>query len=149
MSLEKATHTLVRLATEVEFFRGLDPNDVAKIFAKGTTQRVAKGQTIFLKGTTGNTMYVILGGKVGVFDGRKQIATLRQGAMLGEMALTTHEPRSASAVALEDSHLFMLNETTFERLLTKRAAIRILLNIIHTLSRRLKEANVQLQQPRQ
>ncbi|HIJ66016.1 MAG TPA: cyclic nucleotide-binding domain-containing protein [Candidatus Hydrogenedentes bacterium] len=146
MVSERQMGMLVRLAAQVEFFHGLEPHEVAKIFSKGMTQRITKGETIFLKGTTGNTMYVVLGGKVGIFDGRKQIAELKQGAMFGEMALTTHEPRSASAVALEDSHLFALNETTFERLLTKRAAVRILLNIIHTLSRRLKEANAKLKE---
>ena len=52
--------------------------------------------------------------------------------------------RSASAVALQDSHLFVLDETTFHKLLTKHVSIRILLNVIGTLCRRLRDANARL-----
>ncbi|MCL4218276.1 MAG: hypothetical protein KJ052_14910, partial [Candidatus Hydrogenedentes bacterium] len=57
------------------------------------------------------------------------------------MALISNEPRSATAVAAEDSKLFVLTETTFQKLMTKRVAIRILLNIIGTLSNRIRESN--------
>ena len=87
-------------------------------------------------------MYVVLGGKVGIFDGEKRLAELLTGDMFGEMALVNKEPRIATAKALEDSNLFVLTQSTFEYLLTKRVAVHILLNIIATLSRRLKVSNV-------
>ena len=128
----------------VALFDGLKREEVAKIFAKGMTMHVAAGEHIFVKGTIGNQMYVVLGGKLGVFDGKKCIAELRTGDMFGEMALVTKEPRSATVTAVNDSRLFVLSETTFERLMTKRAAIKILLNIVRTLSHRLKDANKRL-----
>lgn len=130
------------LAQKVELFRGLVPEDVGKIFARGMTVRYQKGETIFIKGTVGNTMYIVLGGSVGVCDGDNLLATLRTGDMFGEMALISNEPRSATVIAAEDCHLFVLAETTFEHLLTKRVAVRILLNIIRTLCRRLRQANI-------
>ena len=135
---------IASLAREVELFQGLTVEDIAKIFAKGMTIRVQKGETIFYKGTIGSQMYVVLGGEVLVYDGEQCIATLTTGDTFGEMALIDNEPRSATVVAAEDSHLFVLSETTFQRLMTKRAAIRILLNIVRTLSHRLREANVRL-----
>lgn len=129
------------MAKRVPLFRGLSPEDVAKIFAKGMTMDVKKGDTVFYQGTTGNQMYVVLGGTVGVFDGEKHLTTLRPGDMFGEMALINSEPRSATAVAAEDCRLFVLSETIFQRLMTKRAAIRILLNIIGTMSKRLRDMN--------
>jgi len=134
--------TYAALARQVELFRGLTIEDIAKIFARGMTIRVQKGETIFYKGTVGSQMYVVLGGKVAVVDGDKLLAELRTGDTFGEMALIDSEPRSASVVAAEESHLFVLSETTFQRLLTKRVAIQILLNIVRTLSHRLREANV-------
>ncbi len=125
----------------VELFRGLDPEDVEKIVHRGMTMRVAKGDTIFYKGTTGNQMYVVLAGSIAIVDERKVIARLKMGDTFGEMALVNSEPRSASAVAMEDSQLFVLSETIFQKLLTKRVAIQILLNIVRTLSHRLREAN--------
>lgn len=132
------------LAQKVELFHGLTVEDVAKIFAKGMTIRVLQGETVFYKGTVGSQMYVVLGGQVAVRDGESTLAVLKTGDMFGEMALINNEPRSATVVALEDSHLFVLSETTFQTLLTKRVAIRILLNIVRTLSHRLRDANVRL-----
>jgi len=128
-----------QLAKGVELFHGLTPEEVQKIFAKGITMKAQKGEVIFYKDTVGDTMYVVLGGKVGVFQGERCVAELRQGDMFGEMALVNREPRSATVAALEDAHLFMLNEHTFQKLLTKRVSIRLLLNIIHTLSKRLRD----------
>lgn len=135
------------LARQVELFRGIAPTDVDKILARGQTVRHNKGQTIFFKGTTGNQMYVVLGGSVALMDGSKHLATVRTGDMFGEMALINNEPRSASAVAAEDCTLFVLDETTFQKLLTKSVAIRMLLNIIATLSHRLQIANEKLGVP--
>ncbi len=132
------------ITTRVPFFHGLREEDVAKIFAKGMTVRASKGETVFYKDTIGNQMYVVLGGKLGVYNGDKMIAALVTGDMCGEMALVSHEPRSATVKALEDSLLFVLSETTVNTLLTKRVAVQLLLNIINTLSKRLREANVRL-----
>ena len=130
------------LARKVELFKGLTAEDIGKILAKGMTIRVLKGETVFYKGTVGSQMYIVLGGKVEVRDGNKTIATLTTGDMFGEMALINNEPRSATVVSAEDTHLFVLSETTFQTLLTKRVAINILLNIVRTLSHRLRDANV-------
>lgn len=133
------------LTQRVELFRGLDTDDVQKIFHRGMTMRVRKGETIFYQDTTGDQMYVVLGGLVGIMDGKRKLAEVRMGGMFGEMALITDQPRSATAIALEDTHLFALNETTFEKLLTKRVAVRILLNIVGSLSTRLQASNKALQ----
>ncbi len=130
---------------KVELFQGLNPEDVAKIMTKGMTTRCVKGEVVFYEGTVGGQMYVVLGGKLGVFDKDQHLlASLHTGDTFGEMALVNKEPRSATVAALEDSRLFVLSESTFERLMTKRVAIRILFNIISTLSHRLKEANARL-----
>ena len=126
---------------EVQLFQGLRSDEVRRIISKGLTMRFAKEETIFRQDTTGSQMYVVLDGKVGVVEGEKCLAELGAGAMFGEMALVTKKPRSASIIALEDSRLFVLSESTFERLMTKRVAIRILLNIVRVLSDRLKIAD--------
>lgn len=133
-----------QLARNVGLFHGLAPDDIGKILSRGMTMKVMKGETVFHKGSVGSQMYVVLGGKVGVFDGKSCIAELRTGDTFGEMALINSEPRSATVIALEESHLFVLSETTFQRLLTKRVAIQILLNIVRTLSHRLRDTNARL-----
>lgn len=130
-----------QLSRTVDLFKGIDPEDVEKIFTKGRTMNAARGTVIFYEGTTGNQMFIVLGGKISLYKEKKPLAELRTGDMFGEMALVSHEPRSASAVAAEDSVLFILEETLFDKLLTKRVAVRMLLNIIGVLCRRLRDTN--------
>lgn len=141
MSLEPAKLDL--LVKRVDLFNGLDRDDVGKIFSKGMTVRALKDEVVFFKGTTGSQMYVVLVGKMAVYDGDRKIAQLLPGQMFGEMALVNREPRSATVKSEEDSVLFVLTESTFQNLLSKRVAIQILLNIIRTLSTRLKQKNVE------
>ncbi len=129
---------LDELIQRVSLFHGLEREDVAKIFSKGMTVRALKDDVIFFKGTVGNQMYIVLGGTVGVFRGEKCIAELHTGDMFGEMALVNKEPRSATVKAIDPCHLFLLSESTFQYLLTKRVAVQLLLNIVRTLSQRLK-----------
>lgn len=141
-SLEK----FAQMAKKIDLFQGLRSEDVAKIYAKGITLQVEKGNVLFYKGTVGNQMFIVLGGKISLYSGKKHIADLHSGDMFGEMALINNDPRSATAVAAETSNLFVLSETTFQKLMTKRVAIRILFNIIGTLSKRLQDMNAKLVQ---
>ncbi len=134
------------LADSVDLFKGLTAHDVQVIFTKGMTLRVAQGDTVFHKNTTGNQMYVVLAGKVGVFDGPKMVAELGVGESFGEMSLLAHEPRSATVIALEMSNLFVLSEDIFQRLLTKRVAVQILLNLASSLGRKVKNMNLKLRE---
>lgn len=134
------------LAEKVDLFQGLAPEDVAKIFSKGMTMKVQKGDAVFHKGTTGNQMFVVLGGKVGVFDGPKCVAELGVGATFGEMSLLTGEPRSATVLAMEMCNLFVLDETVFQKLLTKRVAVQILLNLARMMGQRVRAGNLKLRE---
>ena len=125
----------------VPLFEGISVADVEKIFTHGRTMRVPKGEPIFFENTVGNEMYIVLGGKISLIKNKKHLADLGPGAMIGEMALVSQEPRNASAVAAEDSNVFVLTETLFQKLMTKRVAIRMLMNIIKTLCDRLRETN--------
>ena len=136
------------LAKRVPLFNGLEAEDVAKIFAKGMTMEVEKGNILFYQGTTGNQMYVVLGGRIDLFDGKKHLTSLRTGDLFGEMAVILNEPRSASAVAGETSRVFVLSETVFQKLMMKHAAIRILLNIVGVMARRIRDMNAKLAETR-
>jgi len=132
------------LAKRIPLFNGVSPEDTHKIFSKGMTVVMEKDNVIFYEGTEGNQMFVVLAGTVDLFSGKKKIARLTSGDMFGEMALINNEPRSATAVAVERSQLFVLSETAFQKLMTKRISIRMLLNIVGVMSDRIREANKRL-----
>lgn len=137
---------LQMMVDKVDIFNGLTTHDVHCIFAKGMTHIVRKDHLVFHKDTVGNNMFVVLGGKVGVYDGDRQIATLGVGESFGEMSLLTHQPRTATVRALEDTNLFALDERIFQKLLTKRVAVQILLNISKMLGKKLKNANTMIRE---
>ena len=104
--------------------------------------RGQKGEHSARTGTTGEKVYVGLGGGGGVFDGRQGIAKLEVGETFGEMSLLNDEPRTASVVALAPVNLFVLSEDVFLKLLTKKVAVRILMNIARSMSTKVKNTNL-------
>lgn len=139
--MDSMRDTYSMLARRMELFHGLQPEDVAQIFSRGMTQEFEAGQVVFEKGDRGDKLYLILGGSVEVYDGARPIATLSRGDMFGEMALISREPRSAGVRARETSSALVLSNDAIWNVMPREVAIRLLTNIIVTLSARLRRAN--------
>ena len=81
------------------------------------------GDIIFRDGDTGEEMFIIQKGKVGIFkntpNGEVQLAELAVGSFFGEMALMGNPKRSAAAKALTDLELLVINKELFEFQLNK------------------------------
>lgn len=133
--------TYAVLARRMDLFHGLAAADVAKIFAKGVTREFEAGEVIFRKGDAGAELYVILSGKVEIRDNGHVLALLDKGDMFGEMALSGDQTRSATAAAADTTSTLVLSNDTIHNVLGKEAALRILENIVITLSTRLRAAN--------
>ena len=72
------------------------------------------GQTVFKEGDPGEVMYGIQEGEVEIRIGSEPVVTLGPGAILGEMALVSNEPRSATAIAKTDCRLVPISKKRFE-----------------------------------
>lgn len=129
------------LARRIDLFQGVGPEDIAKLFSRGISAEYQAGQIIFEKGQPGSELYVILGGEVAIHDGIRQLAVLSRGDMFGEMALVSNEPRSAFAHALTQASLLSLSWDVFHDVMPPEVSIRLLANILVTLSARLRQAN--------
>ena len=77
----------------------------------------AEGETIFNKGDLGDSLYVIVEGKVRVHDGHRLLNYLGERDVFGEMALLDPEPRLASVTAVEPTRLFRLAQAPFFELI--------------------------------
>ncbi len=139
--LDSMRDTYALLTRKVPFFNGLFPEDVAKIFAHGNVMEYEPEQTIFKKEDAGDNMYVILSGRVEIRDGHKRIAILHKGDIFGEMALVGDEPRSASPLTMTSSSLLSLSFEDIRINMLPQVSIQLLVNIVITLSRRLRIAN--------
>ncbi len=131
---------------KVDIFQSLTPNDIGTIFSHCQTMNVQKDQMLFQKGTVGNQMFVVLSGSFALYDGARQLATFRPGDTFGEMSLLLHEPRVGMVKAIELSQVMVLDERLFEKLLTKRVAVQMLLNMSRMLAKRLKGADLTIRE---
>jgi CRP-like cAMP-binding protein len=79
----------------------------------GDIETVSAGTTVFNQGDAGATMYVVKSGNLSVSIDGKQVTTLRDDDIFGEMALIDSAPRSATVTAVSDCTLIALNEKRF------------------------------------
>ena len=76
-----------------------------------------KGDYIFKQGDPGDVMYAIVDGEVEITVDGSQRNIVRSGEVLGEMALIDKKPRSATAIAISDCKVVVINEQRFNFLI--------------------------------
>lgn len=107
-----------------------------------------KDGVVFFENEAGDTLFMILTGRIKVTilgdDGREIILTvLGPGDFFGEMSLLDNEPRSATAIATEETELVSLQRTDFEMVLSENKEIA--LGLIRVLTQRLRRADQQIE----
>lgn len=110
-------------------------------FTPDKLKEYKKSEIIFKEGASGTKMYVIFSGRIRLFTeepGRElTLAYIGPGEFFGEMALIDESPRSATAVADEDSKLLVLDQPEFLNMIKSSPDFAFLL--IQNLSKRLRE----------
>jgi CRP-like cAMP-binding protein len=96
------------------------PEEVLRaVLVQGQLQDYGPGQVVFSQGDEGDRLYIVKSGALEVLaspsDGADPIpvAYLGPGEVLGELALLTGSPRSASVRAPEHAELFTVDKTVF------------------------------------
>lgn len=121
--------------SSLELFGNLEYLDILELMGRFEERHVKAGEVIFRQGSTGTEMYVIVEGKVAVRKDNTLIRFLEAGSHFGEFALIDHEPRSATVVAVENTHVLVLTPEQFDRL--KREDPARALAFYEVLSKRL------------
>ena len=98
------------LLRSVPIFSELSDQDITSLARVATRRRYPKDTVVFFENEEGDFFFMILEGRIKVTilgdDGREIILSmLGPGDFFGEMALLDNEPRSATAIAVEDSEL--------------------------------------------
>lgn len=110
-------------------------------------KKVMAGTVLFKDGEAGHQMFVIHSGKIKITkqigDIEKTLAILPAGEFFGEMAILNDEPRTATAVVVEDSQLLVIDPKTFEAMIKGNSEIS--LRMIKKLAQRLKQADEQIE----
>ena len=91
---------------------------------------------IFNKGDIGSSLYIVVDGRVRVFDGDRILAILGEGEVFGEMAALDPEPRMASVTTVEKTRLLRMDSESLSELITEHGEVA--LGIVRLLCRRLR-----------
>jgi len=139
-SMEKIT-----FLKESPFFAALPLEELYHVALSTQEETVSAGTPVIKQGTLGDKMYMVVRGQMEVrrfadeADGEgQQIAVTGAKQVFGDMALLDDEPRSASVIALEDSHLLSLQRGDLERILRRYSSIAF--SMMRILSRRLRNS---------
>ncbi len=126
--------------------RGLSDADIAVVAPYLTDATVATGEVLVREGDPADPFYVVLEGRVRVTRGGVLLTDIAPGGHLGELGLATRSVRSATATALEPTHLAVLWRADFERLVLRRPAIasRLCLALLDTVGTRLRDVTARL-----
>jgi EmrB/QacA subfamily drug resistance transporter len=106
----------------VPLFAALPEHARARLHAAARSVRVPGGDWLLQEGDPPGSAYVVRSGRLEVLIGGALVRELGPGAVLGEIALLTGEPRSASVRARRDTDLLEVTRTDFELLLDGDAA---------------------------
>jgi hypothetical protein len=127
---------------DVELFATIPDELLVEVATLLTEVVVQPEQTIFDKGDTGDSLYVIASGRVRVHDGEHVLNELGESEVFGEMALLDSEPRMASVTAATEALLLRLDQEPFYDLLDAHSEMAR--GIIRTLSDRLRRRGREL-----
>ncbi|MFC1575630.1 cyclic nucleotide-binding domain-containing protein, partial [Gemmatimonadota bacterium] len=116
---------------KVTLFEGISDEDFGRLQDISEAVSLNAGEVLFEEGDEGDEFYVVMRGAVELYKGRDEVreklAVARDGGAFGEMALLNDAPRSASALAVQDSHLLAIPRDGFVGLLGGDSfAVRIL-----------------------
>jgi NTE family protein len=124
----------------VPLFAGMEPGLRASLAERASTVRLRAGEQLFAAGDQADAMHVVRAGRLQVLadgDGSAIIRELGRGDAVGELALLTASPRSATVRAARDSDLMTIGRADFDRLLDESPAMSRALNRL--LGERLRE----------
>lgn len=99
--------------------------------------RIRPGTVLTREGAPGHECFVLLEGHADVRIGRKVVAQVGPGEIVGEMALLESEPRSATVVTTSPVRALVMTRPNFTAVLEQ--APHLARRVMRTLAKRLRE----------
>jgi CRP/FNR family cyclic AMP-dependent transcriptional regulator len=101
-------HGTIEFLHHVDIFSLLTQEELNIVLTLLRKFRVGEGEVVFREGDKGNTLYIMISGKISISirlaDGReRKIAELTSGSFFGEMSIFENAPRSATCTTEEKS----------------------------------------------
>jgi len=134
---------------EVPIFNEMTVTQIRTLAGIAAEVNFADDEVIFHEGDPGDTLYVVVSGRVGIEHEAERgtgsvarLATLESRQYFGEMSIFDRSPRSASAIAIGPTLLLSIGREPLLALVEGDPGLA--LELIRVLGQRLREANEQL-----
>lgn len=143
------TYQEKRQIFERNFLLGkLSSSEIDTLLRYSRVERYPAGEEIFAKGSPGNSLMIVLRGRVRIssisLTGKEIVLNIIDaGEIVGEIALLDGGERSGDAVAMTDCELLVLNRRDFMPFIENRADICLML--IKILCQRLRQTSEQVE----
>lgn len=123
---------------QVQLFRDLPDDALARIAARARLTRWPEGAVVFRRGDAGDAAYIVRSGAVEILAGEDDadtVASLGADSVVGELALLTGEPRSATLRTTAPTELLAIDRADFDAMVAEQPSVG--LELSRQLSRRL------------
>ena len=109
---------------QVPLFKDLSKKHLQRIASLATRLDLPAGRELTTEGAIGHEFLVVLDGEVEVRHGDKVIATRGAGEFFGEIALLTHQPRTATVVAKTPVVVEVIGQREFATMLDDEPEVK-------------------------
>jgi len=142
------TDHIIDMWSTTPLFRDIPKREILQLVRDIPPRCYATNEYIFHSGDQGAGAAIILSGKVHIRSGDVLLAELNEGDFFGEIALVLDVPRTADAIAVEDTELIFFLRPELEDWLSRSPyfAGRLGSNLAYVLAQRLIQANKALEQ---
>ncbi len=132
------------LLSSVPLFERLDDEERNLLAAQIEAVDLPAGTNVFKRGEPGDAIFIVASGEVEIFvldtTGQRIVfETAKVGDFFGELSLLDGDPRSASAVAIQDTRALRIDRNDLTLLFTRHPTAA--LDVLAVIGRRLREAD--------
>jgi CRP-like cAMP-binding protein len=139
------TEVLFSKASQIGLFASLTDQELRELLLECQIALFLKGKTIFREGALGDSLMVLLQGCISLRCSPEpgvsvELATLEEGAVLGEMAVIDPAPRAATAVAVTNAVLLIMAKDSLDRMISAEhpGASKVLRQVLLLLAGRFR-----------
>ena len=116
-------------------------------FVAGNNKIIKQGQSLFKEGDSADSMYIVRRGELQVYLQKAELevnlAVVKEGGIVGEMAFFDQKPRSASVKANSEAEVTVISKDDFGKLM--KQIPKWFVTLMGSLSSRLRQTNERLQ----
>ncbi len=136
----------VELLRNIPMFANIEPSKLKLLAFTSERLTFGEGDTLFTQGDSGDAAFIIVNGEADVMidtpDGPLTVAHFKKNDIVGEIAILTDVPRTATVRASTNLDTMVISKELFFRLVMEFPQIAV--EIMRELAKRLEATNARL-----